>query len=324
MKQLLTAFLLLPALTGWAQQTTITKTDSSRIESRVYPAGRQVKEVMNKKDLVYRRFYRDNQTKATSSYTTTKAGRIIGVEKEYDDQGRLQYSIDHDRGRLWFTNKQVDPYARLRQQMKARADGLIVALYGQEFLTKNTIWNVETSSLYGYPNGAGANWTADLHKYPTFLFRYNVRLDREHIYPELIVFELDALGHFIPDKYSRDEAYGFEKLASSPAHGFGLDYRKALTLVKEKSGVRDHLTGALHWEGDKKGVLYTGRFRFYVSVKTDSVKVLHPQGRSRITYYYDVYSFNPWTGAFVERKKMEAVREWEARSGFSTGLRPRR
>ena len=35
-----------------------------------------------------------------------------------------------------------------------------------------------------------------------------------------------------------------------------------------------------------------------------------------------VYVFNPWTGAFVEKNKMKAIREWEKLSGSSSGLIP--
>jgi len=35
-----------------------------------------------------------------------------------------------------------------------------------------------------------------------------------------------------------------------------------------------------------------------------------------------VYVFNPWTGDFIEKKKMKSVREWEEGHGLSTGLIP--
>ncbi|UZR99759.1 hypothetical protein [Chondrinema litorale] len=37
-------------------------------------------------------------------------------------------------------------------------------------------------------------------------------------------------------------------------------------------------------------------------------------------YKFDVYIFNPWSGEFIEKKKMKSIREWERRSGSATGL----
>ena len=327
MKPLLTVFLLLLSLVVEAQKPHVIHTDSSRIESRLYPGGREVKEIIAAKDLVYYRFYRNNQARATTISTYTKTGRVFGVTKEYSDQGKLLYSIDHDRGKWIIASALVDPFYALRQRMKIIADRLIATMYGQDFLLHNTVWNVRESSMYS--SIAGGNWTDFFEEVPVrFLFRYDVKLDREHVYPELIEFELDIQGNFITN--DSEEVYGFEKFSGFPMNRFSLVYRTALETVRKNSGVRDSLlTGLLKWEKVKSpflhtGGLYTGQFRFYVSVETGTRKDLHPKGRSRVTVYYDVYSFNPWTGAFLGKQPMETVNEWEENSGFSSGLRPRR
>ena len=320
MKPLFTAFLLVSGFSGWAQKPRIVKTDSSRIETTWYTAGKQVREIITAKDRVHYQFYRNHNRTATTRATYTKTWRPIGLTKEYDEQGHLLYTIDHDRGSWRAVQPKSYPFYDLQSAMKRKADTYIAALYGRSFLAKNAVWNVQESYLYN--EGESGAWTEPMASKPVqFLFRYDVKLDGEHVYPQLIEFKLDAQGNFIPNE--SEEVYGFEQRRPVPANGFELVYSRAMETAKKKSGVRDQpLAGLMKWESWKKPSLYNGQFRFYVTVKTGSHQELHPKGRSRVTDYFDVYSFSPWNGAFLERKKMEASREWEKNSGSSYGLRP--
>jgi hypothetical protein len=320
MKLLVTVALLLAGLGARAQAPSVRTTDSSRIETKFYPGGKQVKEYLTAKDRVYYRFHRNNQTRATSTATQTKAGRPIGVSKEYDDQGQLLYTIDHDAGTWTVADLRAYPFDALQMRLKRRADALIATQYGTAFLRRHAVWNVDGSAIYNAKEAG--NWTDKLTLPPTrFLFRYDVKLDADHVYPELIEFELDAQGKFLPN--DSEVVYGFEQLPQVPVKGFGLVYHTAVVAARKRSGTTtEPLTGFLQWENFRKATLFNGQFRFYVPIKTGSTEDLHPQGRSRVTDYYDVYSFNPWTGAFLEKKKMEQVREWEKASGFTGGLRP--
>ncbi|UOG77410.1 hypothetical protein MTX78_24000 (plasmid) [Hymenobacter tibetensis] len=320
MKIILLVFLVFSSLLIQAQNPSSTQTDSSTIESKIYPGGREVKETVTKRDLVYYRFYRNNTPQVTSTATYNKSGRSIGVSKEYDDDGKLLYSIDHDHGSWNVANKSAYPFYSVQQQMKRKADELIAATYGREFLKNHVIWSVDGSYIYN--QAESGNWSDSFSSKPTkFLFRYDVKLDKTHVYKELIQFELDQTGKFIPNEF--EAVSGFEKLAQVPAQGFNLSYKAAIEATKQKSGIRNQpLQGFLKWESLKKPSFYNGHFRFYVPIKTGSVENLNPKGRSSVTDQFDVYSFNPWTGAFIEKKKMKAVRSWEENSGSSTGLMP--
>jgi hypothetical protein len=327
MKSLLTACFLFATVAGWAQAPTIVRTDSSRIVSRLYPGGKEVKEWVTGKDRVHYRFYRDNRTTVTTTSTYTKAGRPVGTTREYDDHGTLRYAIDHDHGQWLVPDPRAYPDYALLAHIKAKADRLVAAVYGQRFLHQYAVWNVWGSAVYH--GTLGGNWTDVLAETPTqFLVRYDIHLDDAHVYPELIELKLDTDGNFMPEE--SDEVYGFERLNTFPAHGMDLVYGEALATAKKKSGATSQpLTGFLAWERIQDALwqppgLYNGQCRFYVPVRTSTRKDLHPKGRSRITTYFDVYCFNPWTGAFVGKQPMEAVKEWEANSGFSSGLRPRR
>ena len=320
MKILPTIFFLLLSLATTAQNLSVATTDSSRIETRLYPGGREVKEILATKDLVYYRFYRNDQTVATTTATHTKAGRPIGITRDYNDRGQLLYTVDHERGTWRVADKHLYPFYEVQDRMRSKADSTIAAIYGRQFLLASTVWNVQGSAIYNATESG--NWTDRFDAKPTeFLFRYDVKLSPGRVYPELIEFKLDANGHFIPNEF--EEVFGFEKRPQVPAPRFTLAYQSAIETTRKKSGARNQpLSGFLKWESFKKTALYNGHFRFYVPIKTGTLTDLHPKGRSSVTDQFDVYVFNPWTGAFIGKKKMKAVRSWEERSGNSSGLVP--
>jgi hypothetical protein len=312
--------LLLSAAAGQAQSPMrVKQTDSSRIETQQYPGGREVKEILRRKDQVYWRFYRNSGTQVTTTAMFNKAGRTIGLWTEYDDYGKMQYVIDCDRGTWRVAQLKAYPFFALQRRMKARADSLLAATYGQQFMQQYTVWNILDSYIYNEQESG--NWTDQLIAPPTrFLFRYDLKLDAQHVYPKLIEFELDARGQFVPDSIA--DAFGLERRLPWAAKRFNLRYEAALQLVTRLSGARrQSLTGFLDWDGLRQANCY-GHFRFYVPVPTASNKNLHLGGRSEITTHFNVYIFDPWTGALLTKKKMKTSYGWEANSGSSAGLQP--
>jgi hypothetical protein len=114
---LLFSFLLL-VVGARAQALRVVPTDSSRIETRLYPGGREEKEFLLRKDLVYWRFYRGNTAQLTTTATFTKAGRTIGRWTEYDDHGQLLYVVDRDRGTWHVANRRAYPFFALQTRVK--------------------------------------------------------------------------------------------------------------------------------------------------------------------------------------------------------------
>jgi hypothetical protein len=322
MKTLLTIIFLISTLPTNAQADISVKTDTSVIETYFYPGGKEVRETLNNKDLVYYKFYRGNRATVTSTATYDKNDRRIGIAREYSNNGKLLYSIDHDKGTWTIANKNSYPFYDLLTKMKNRADSLIIEMYGRYFLENHTVWSVDGSYIYNATESG--NWTDKFKKQPNkFLFRYDVKLDNKNVYDDLIEFELNAKGEFIPNEF--EEVFGFEKIDKHEGNGFQLSYDKALQIAKQ-NGLEesDSSKGSsfLTWESFKKPTLYNGQFRFLIIIKTKSIENLNPNGRSSVTDKYDVYSFNPWTGEFVEKKKMKSIRSWEENSGNSTGLIP--
>ena len=294
-------------LTVEAQKDFTVKTDSSTIETKFYPGGKEVREILKQKNLVYYKFYRNNLKILTSTATYDKSDRLIGIAKEYNNNGKFLYQIDYDKGLWTVANKKIYPYFDLQFKMKQKADSLIASVYGKQFLLNNAVWNV--SGSYIYNKDESGNWTDIFKSKPNkFLFRYAVKLDKEHIYNDLIEFELDTDGNYLSNPY--EEVFGFEKIAKNQKKGFLLSYDNAIKIAKQKGLVENDSTKAsafLKWENIKESKLHKGHFRFYVIIKTISIKNLNPKGRSSVTDKYDVYSFNPWTAEYLETKKMKSI-----------------
>lgn len=312
--------LLFVALIAHSQEAT-QLTDSSSIVSTIYPGGRAVKETIKRSGLTYYKFYRNNTKVLTSTAFYNSHDVLVGLAKEYDDNGNLLYSIDYDKGQWTIKNKSKYPFFNLQNKMKHKADSLIKLVYGKGFLLNQAIWNAGTSVIYNKTKSG--NWTDTFKSAPAeFLFRYNVKIDKNHLYEDMIEFQLNAKGEFMPNPY--EAIYGFERLANKHPK-FAISPAAAIAVAKRKQTAGSKAAkpeAFLRWECFKTSNLYNGKFLFYVIFNTNSVKITNPKGRSSINSRFDVYSFNPWTGKFIEKKQMKSISSWEAASGSSTGLMP--
>ena len=308
-------------LTAYSQKT-IQLTDSSSIVSTIYPGGREVKETVKRSGLTYYKFYRNNKNVLTSTALYDHHNVLIGITKEYDNNGNLLYSINHDKGQWIIKNKSKYPFFGLQNKIKFKADSLVRLVYGKYFLLNQAIWNVGTSAIYNKTESG--NWTDSFKSEPVeFLFRYNVKINKNHIYKDAIEFKLNAKGEFMPNPY--EDTYGFEHLANKYPKGLTISPALAIVAAKHKRLASNKVSNPeafLNWQCFKSNNLYNGRFLFYVIFNTKSVKFINSNGRSSITSKFDVYSFNPWTSKFIEKKQMKSVSSWEAASGNSTGLMP--
>jgi hypothetical protein len=251
--------------------------------------------------------------------------------KEKSKQTSIQnYGVEHPSQNMDYAekhyktcyNKKEYPFYDLQNKMKIMADSLISKMYGQSFQKNNTVWSVGGSYIYNETESG--NWTDKFKKKPTkFLFRYDVKLDNNNRYDDLIEFELDAKGNFIPNPY--EAIFGFEYVPDNLKGGFKLTLEDAIKQAKQLGLAENDTTkavGILRWENFKKPELINGQFRFYVTIRIKTIENIVPNGRSSRTTKYEVYSFNPWTGEFIEKKKMKSIYSWEKMSGSSTGLIP--
>lgn len=305
----------------------IFKPDTLRLNNKIlirerFPNVRLIKTFEDNIDLVYYEyFYNDTNILDNTIFYNSKE-KPVGISKQYYEDGSLDYIEDFDRGEWIVSNKNDYPFYSTLDLMKKKADSLIIKVYGADFLKNHCTWSV--SGSYVYSDNESADWKEKFNFSPTkFLFRYDVKLDSKHNYDDLIEFEIDDKGNFIPNQY--EQIFGFEKVPENLKGKFKLNYTKALEIAKE-NGLKENnsteIFSALKWECFKKPEFFNGVFRFYLSVKVETIENLIPDGRSSRISKFEVYSFNPWNGEFIEKKKMKSIYSWEKNSGNQTGLIP--
>ncbi|MBO9561531.1 MAG: hypothetical protein J7621_02110 [Niastella sp.] len=269
----------------------------------------------NKNIVLYEHYYSDTR-KLMFTYALDTLGQQTGIENHYSEKGVWEYSINWDNGTWIAYDKKNYPFYSLQNKMKVKADSLISKMYGHSFLTKNAVWNVTGSYMSNAKEVE--RWTDLIKKTPTsFMFRYDVKLDKGKRYDRLIEFEIDKDGNFIPNE---DEfVFGFEDVPDSLRRSFKLSYEDAIAKAKSLGLTENDsakAVGLLYWENFRKPIIYNGRFRFYVLLRTGTIDKDVPHGHSSRTIKYDVYSFNPWTGDFIEKKKMMATNALKIGSGL--------
>jgi hypothetical protein len=306
----------------FAQDDTEFQTDSSVVITKYFKYLNSIRvfnELKNKSRTYYTDYFYDTK-KIREEGIFSEDNDHLGTSRVYSPDGKIISETNHDFGTWTVYKKDEYPFYEKQSKIKLKADSLIQSVYGQDFFNKHVTWKIDGSAIYN-KNESG-DWVDKFEKEPNrFLFRYNLRFDPEHIYRGIIEFELDSIGTFIPNQ--SEVIYGFEKVPDHVNRNFKLNFVNAIERAKEKGLVESDSNKAitfLKWESFRKPELYNGHFRFYVIIKTGLVKDIVPRGRSSITEKFDVYSFNPWTGDFIEKKKMKSISSWEERSGSSTGL----
>lgn len=322
MRYTLLIILTLLTTVSFSQENSKIETDTSVIETRYYKEDNYYNifnELKDSKKTYYSEFYLD--TKTLKEQGVFVDGNSVWLWKEFFKDGKLKREIDYDRGIITFFDKKAYPFLELQNSYKLKGDSIIKKIYSKEFFETHVIWSLGSSYIYN--DKESGNWTDEFKKKPIkFLLRYNIKLDGK-IYDDLIEFEINSNGQFIPNEY--EDVYGFEQLPKNSPKTFKLNQEKAIQLAKLKGLQENDSSKAesfLHWENSKSNSVYNGKFRFYVLIKTNSIKDIKQGGRSSITDKFDVYVFNPWTSEFIEKKKMKAIRSWEELSGSSTGLLP--
>lgn len=312
---------------SFLEKTELYQPDTLQIDSLILvreklPNVRVVKTFVKNSNSIYHEYFHNGTTQLESTTFYDTLDKPKGIFKQYSNEGELDYTFDYDSGQWTVHNRKDYPYYDLQLKLKWAADSLISKMYGLEFLKKHAIWCVLGSWIHNADESG--IWTDKFKEKPTrFSFSYNIQLDSIHRYDELIHFELDEKGRLVPNPEA--EGYGFENVPSYLKGQFKITYENAIEKSKELGLVEDDTTkaiGILRWEDFKKEKIFSGQFRFYVMIQTKIIEILIPKGRSSRTIKYDIYSFNPWTGEFVEKKKMKSIYSWESMSGSGSGLIP--
>ncbi len=276
------------------------------IEPPFFDNARLIKTIEKGKNIIYFDWYFSGtkQLRRTAIFDTL--GKSVGMEYFYSKNGATDYRVDHDKAEWVVFDKGKHPWYDLQVDMKARADSLVSKMYGHEFLVKNAVWNVFQSSMFH--NNKYANWVeGDLSRKPKkFMFHYDVRLEGE-LYYDMIEFNLNAAGNFTTKRYLTRP--GFEDVPENLKGAFRISFKDAVDKARQL-GLQENdpkKISAMVWREEKgKPALIHGSLRYYLLVVRGVIEHLDTFG-STITTRYDVYSFNPWSGDFIEKKKMKWI-----------------
>ena len=294
-------------------------TDSSEIEIIRNSVYHIYQESFKNRDSVWRsvHFIKDT-TRLKAEGWTKKSGRRIGIWKEYKFNGQLLFTRDYDNA-VCVVNRRLFPHHQILERMKKKADSLIISNYSQEFYDRHVRFDFNCSAYD--KEGYVGSWTEPMKRKPTeFLFRYQVRLKNSNWQSSMIGISLSEKGNYIPS-HDRFNNNGFEKL-NSKNRTFEIDKTKAISIARAKGLKGENVSEFLKWERFNKATFYNGQFKYYITELVDQIDEIKIEGRSRITYKFEVYSFNPWTSEFLEKKKMKQIKEWGKVSGFTSELLP--
>lgn len=317
-------FLLLIAFSanGQFQEQTI-NTDSSKIEivtNSVYKISEE--HFFNKDSVWYSVKFIDDTTQIHIEGWKNKEGEKLGVWEKYNKEGTLMFTWNHNT-EVCIVNESLYPWHDLLQKMKKQADHLIISTYSKEFFDNHVQFDY---NCYAYDkNGYVGSWVEPMKRKPTkFLFRYSVRVDSSSNWKhEMIGIKLDSTGTYLPS-HDRFSNYGFEDVTTNQK-SFNINAQQALKVAKNeglKNNKFNTVSSFLMWQQTNEHQFYTGRFQYYVTNLIEKDQVNLANGRSRIRFVYNVYAFNPWTGKYIEKKKMQRISESGDQSGFSTELQP--
>jgi hypothetical protein len=313
------------------------ETDSSNIEIIRNSVYRVYSETFKKKDLVwYNVTYIDDTTQLNTEGWKLKNGRQLGVWNEYDRQGNLLFTQDYDN-HICVVNPKMFPNHTMLEKMKQIADKMIVEVYGKQFKDKHIVFNFDCYAYNKYKTKSVisddslwtedyiGSWTEPMTSKPnSFLLRYEVRLNPSDEHFIELGICLDSNGKYVPSEDDMTNNYGFE-LVKTQNKDFTIDKEKAIELAR-KVGLKEtdskKIEEFLFWENFKKQKYFNGQFRYYITELVEQEEYNQSKNRRAFVNRYIVYVFNPWTGEFVEKKRMQSRREWEDGHGLSTGLIP--
>jgi hypothetical protein len=195
----------------------IIETDSSTIEIIRNSVYRCYEETYKNKDSIWWSVsYIDDTTQLFTEGWKTKSDKYLGTWNEYNRQGELMYTWNHDNG-LCEVNPRLYPIHDLLVKMKLKTDSIIIKTYSKDFFEKHVKFNYECNAYYGY-HYLGS-WIEPLKGIPNnFLIRYDLLYDSIALFSRGIELRLDSVGNYVAD-----EENGFEKLSSDSQRVFSVN-----------------------------------------------------------------------------------------------------
>ncbi|PKP19942.1 MAG: hypothetical protein CVU05_10220 [Bacteroidetes bacterium HGW-Bacteroidetes-21] len=133
----------------WPKEQII-ETDSSTIKIIRNSSYKEFRETYKYKDSIrYIVWYIDDTTQIHSERWLRKNYKSFNISREYNKDGALMYEWDHNNGTC-IVNKTLYPYHYLLEEMKIKADSLIINTYGKAFFDKHIKFEFNCFAYFGH------------------------------------------------------------------------------------------------------------------------------------------------------------------------------
>jgi|GEM_PF-4746011 len=253
-----------------------------------------------KGNLILDEYYYDGSPQLKNVTEFDEKGNKTGIYREYLKNGKPDQTFDYNTLTWTVYNMLRHPYYKEQMAMKAKGDSIIIERYGRDFFTKNVIFNASLSKVTD--SKSWSYWTDKLEEPPvSYMLSYNVKIDEQNSYSR-IGLTFSPAGVFDPEN-----SHAFE--AGNPRTAFKMTFAGVLKEAIRQGFPESDTSkadGTLVFEGEDG----SRRFLYYLTIpQTEGI----PSGSydRKPTYKYLVYVFNPWTGQFIEKKKMKTWALWE-------------
>jgi len=299
------------ALLAKSQPAITAVTDSSIIYTGWLNNTKYVEERIKGKNLIYYTSYYKGSNTVFETSTLDTLGNYIEILTRYDKKGKIIYTVNYELDTWTVYNKKLYPNLELLNNIKKKADSLVISFYSELFFKQHVSWDFDESTFYNDKHKGdgdeGISWSKPVKWKPDkFILRYQIKMDDADLENNLIQLLLDSNGVFIQDEDSRE--FGFEKLPPNSPKNFIITYSNAREIAFTKGLIESDTAKAsvfLTTEYIPGKTVYNRHYRIYVVQKYKSEKV---DIKSSLTYskmdHYFVWVFNPWTGDFMGQKKM--------------------
>ncbi len=300
----------------------VVTTDSSVIQTSIYgnPSHllKDTKESYNNKDLVHimTTYYGDTTTIACDYYKTKSSNKSIGIYKSYYKNGKLELTINEDKGTWAPADSTEYPNYAVLNTMKLKGDSIIRSFYGDYFFKKYITWNISSSyyfdSAYTSEPSFSIEWLRDgtKNKYTSateFYISYNINYE-DQLFENGIRIIIDTNGKLLPghawNMYWTIYNCGLENVNKS-SDLLLITTSEALVLAKQQGLIIKDTTKVhcfLEWKTTKEeeDKILNGRFVFSVKQLIPVTKKEHqPEDKG----HYIKWQFDPWTKKFIEKKE---------------------
>jgi hypothetical protein len=234
----------------------------------------------------YKEYYLD--TKMLKEEGVFKDGWRIGIWKYFNEKGQLEKEINYDNNvkTLYITNK--EPYDEVFENIRSKADSLIIARYGRAFFLKYIIQN--TNRSFYYNRRMSGTWFEVPNFRPNkYLLRYDIKHDNQRF--SFLEFTLDSIGSL---KYKNSIQAILNLKNDEILHLHFLDsiaLQNGLTIEMKPFKYLFQISSDSVQRND-------GLLEFHIIGKPFKSKM----SRNEIEDFYFEVVLDPWTGKFIRKE----------------------